>query len=264
MLHQGNPVKVRLEPAGAHAGIRFVRTDLEDHPEIIASLETLDGQAAQRRTSLAGASGVRVEMIEHMMAACLGLGLDNVRILIDGPELPIMDGSVQPYVELIDRAGLKTLDAPRQCYQLNQPVVFANDYAEIIALPAKRMHLTFFAMLREHGMENQAAEIDLVPEAFRSIAPARTFVFYEDVEKLRSAGLIKGGSLDCALVLRDGELLEGQGDYRLPNELACHKLLDLIGDLAILGRPIAAHISARGSGHALHQAFARQLVKELT
>jgi UDP-3-O-[3-hydroxymyristoyl] N-acetylglucosamine deacetylase len=268
-LHGGQRARVRLAPAPAGSGVVFARMDLPGAPRFCAHEAEPDPSAAQRRTELVGPDGLtRVTTPEHLLAACLGLGLDNVLVELDGPELPIFDGSAQPLVELIDRAGIVPLKkAPRRPWRLLRPVVLAEEGREIVAIPAKSMQLAFFATMAHAGIPDQAVQIELAQDrrrsAFRAIAPARTFVFYEEVEKLRQAGLIRGGSLDCAIILRDGHPIAESGDYRLPNELACHKLLDLLGDLALLGRPIDALVTARGSGHAMHQAFLKLLAKEI-
>jgi UDP-3-O-[3-hydroxymyristoyl] N-acetylglucosamine deacetylase len=268
-LHSGARVHLWLKPAPADTGILFARRDLTGTPVVPARPDAVDRLALQRRTELVGADGARVATPEHLLAACLGLGVDNLRIELDGPEVPIFDGSVRPFVELIERAGLKTLKAARRYWNLKRPVTLADGDREIVAVPARSMQLAFFCELKQAGIENQAAEWEVGGDAaaFRELSAARTWVAYEDVERLRQAGLIRGGSLANAIVLRDGRPVAPEGterrDYRLPNELACHKLLDLIGDLALLGRPVGALITARGSGHAMHQAFVEKLGKEI-
>jgi UDP-3-O-acyl N-acetylglucosamine deacetylase len=262
-LHTGKVVRVRLCPAGAGEGIYFVRTDLPGQPRVAVTPDAVNHEALQRRTELITPEGVVVATPEHLLSAAFGLGVDNLRVELNGPELPIFDGSVLPFATLITQAGVVELEAPRRAWRLRRPVILIRENASLIAIPAARMQLAFFAELRHAGMENQAVEVTLTPEEFeRKLAPSRTFCFFEEVERLRAAGLIRGGSLDCAIVIKDGKPL--QGNYRLPNELACHKLVDLIGDLAVLGRPVQAHISAHGSGHALHHAFIEVLRKELT
>jgi UDP-3-O-acyl N-acetylglucosamine deacetylase len=261
-LHSGASIHVRLLPAPADAGIRFRRADLPHQPIIPVSPDAIRRDAANRRTELTEPAGTAVATTEHLLAACLGLGLDNALIELDGPELPIFDGSALPYVDLIDRAGLTELDAPRRLWRLRRPVSLVRERAQLHAVPAAQLCLAFVADLAAAGLPCQVASLALHPDTFRAaIAPARTFCFYEDVEQLRAAGLIRGGSLDCAIVLRDGRPIGT--DYRLPNELSCHKLLDLMGDLAILGRPIGALISAHATGHALHHEFIDLLRKEL-
>lgn len=262
-LHTGRLVRMRLCPAVADEGVYFVRTDLPGEPCVRVHPDSVNHEALQRRTELINAEGVVVATPEHFLAAALGLGLDNVRVEISGPELPIFDGSVLPFAQLIRKAGLATLQASRRRWRLLRPVSLVRDHASIVAHPAERMELAFFAELRHAGMENQSVGLTLTPEQFQmKLAPSRTFCFYDEVERLKAAGLIRGGSLDCALVIKAGKPMES--DYRLPNELACHKLIDLIGDLAILGRPLNAFISAHGTGHALNHAFIEQLRKELT
>lgn len=261
-LHTGQIVRVRLRPAAAGEGIYFVRTDLPDSPRVAAAPQSVNHAALRRRTELLSPEGVTVATPEHLLAAAFGLGLDNVRVELNGPELPIFDGSVLPFVDLIKQAGLAPLGAARRRWRLRRPVSLVRDHASIFAHPARRMELAFFAELRHAGIENQAVSITLRPDEFENIlAPSRTFCFFDEVERLREAGLIRGGSLQCAIVIKDGKPLDGE--YRLPNELASHKLVDLIGDLAILGRPVEAYISAHGTGHALHHAFIELLGKEL-
>ena len=261
-LHTGLRVRFHLTEAAADEGIVIIRADLEGSPCIYVRPESVRRGALQRRTELVGEAGAIVATLEHLLAACLGLGLDNVRVWVDGPEMPIFDGSALPYVEVIREAGLTSLEAPRRAWRLRQPVTLINGNAEIMAVPAEQMELAFFAEFPHEGMASQSAALALESEDFaRCLAPARTFCFYEEVEPLLEAGLIRGGSMDCAIVIREGRPLGG--DYRLPNELACHKLVDLIGDLAVLGRPVKALITARGSGHALNHAFIEMLRKEL-
>jgi UDP-3-O-[3-hydroxymyristoyl] N-acetylglucosamine deacetylase len=261
-LHTGASVRVTVQPAAADHGLVFVRTDLPGAPEIPARHASINAAALTRRTELTGPGGASVATIEHLLAACFGLGIDNARFEIDGPEVPILDGSALPWTDLLQRVGRTPQAAPRRPLRLRRPVSLIRDTAEIIAVPAERLHATFFADLSRAGMQNQAASFTLGRDDFaQCLAPARTFTFHEDVEKLRAAGLIRGGSLECAIILKDGAPF--QTEYRLPNELACHKLLDLIGDLAILGRPVAAMITARATGHALHHAFVQQLLEEL-
>jgi UDP-3-O-[3-hydroxymyristoyl] N-acetylglucosamine deacetylase len=235
----------------------------DGEPRVAVTPDAVNHEALRRRTELVSPEGVVIATPEHLLAAAAGLGVDNLRVELNGPELPIFDGSALPFATMINKVGLALLVAPRRFWRLRRPVSLVTDNASLIAIPAARMQLAFFAELRHAGMENQSVELTLNPREFElKLAASRTFCFFEEVERLREAGLIRGGSLDCAIVIQNGKPL--QGDYRLPNELACHKLVDLIGDLAVLGRPVQAHISAHGTGHALHHAFIEQLRKELT
>ena len=261
-LHSGAQVRVRLCPAAANEGIRFIRTDLPGQPSILATPESVNRPALARRTELLGPEGVAVATVEHLLATCLAMGVDNLRVELDGPELPIFDGSAMPFVRMICQVGTTPLERPRRRLRLRRPVSLIRPGAEIHAVPADAMDLAFIVDLSRAGLPPQVALHSLGSADFAAkVAPARTFCFFEDVEALRAAGLIRGGSLECAIVIRDGHPVDSE--YRLPNELACHKLLDLIGDLAILGCPLGAMVSARATGHALHHEFIDLLRKDL-
>lgn len=263
-MHSGLPVKLRIEPGEPDTGIVFVRGDVHGEPEIVVRPENVVPDALNRMTVMRGESHseATVGMTEHLLAACAGLGVVNVRVVLDAPECPIFDGSAQRYVELLREAGTKSQGKPQRCFRLRKPVGLIKDRAEIIALPAERTRLTFFAEFRHAGMDDQQVTFEPARDDFASlVAPARTFCFEKDIAQLRKAGLIKGGTLDCAIVIKEGE--PTQGTYRLKNELARHKLLDLMGDLAVLGAPVLAMVSARATGHALHYEFVRMLQKEL-
>jgi UDP-3-O-acyl N-acetylglucosamine deacetylase len=265
-VHTGRPARLTLAPAPIDSGVVFVREDLPGRPEIKVGPESARIEESRRMTVLQapgrdGGEPARVGMVEHLLAALAGLGVDNAIVTLDGFECPIFDGSATPYVELIRRAGIVEQEATAPCLTLLRPLVISGERGEIVALPAERTRLTFFAEFAEHGLADEWATFDASADDFAlEVAPARTFIFWPEVEALRKAGMIRGGSLDCAVVLRDGKPV--QGGFRLQNELARHKLLDLMGDLAVLGRPLAALISARASGHALNQEFVRRVAKE--
>lgn len=262
-VHTGAQVTLRLEPAPEGAGVVFVRTDLPGRPEIAVRPEAARIEDSRRMTVLESADGAaRVGMIEHLLAACAGLGVHNLRVELDHFECPIFDGSARPYVEMMLGAGLERQTAPAPSLRLRRPVILRRGGAQIVALPAQRARFTFFAEFRDHGLPDEQVTFEPASGDFAAeIAPARTFCFWEEIEALREAGLIQGGSLDCAIVLRDGQ--PWRSTFRLKNELAKHKLLDLMGDLAVLGAPVLALISARASGHALHQEFAGLLAEEV-
>lgn len=265
-VHSGSRVRLELEPAEPNSGIVFRRIDLEGAPEIPVGLESLPDRAPRRMTVLeqggGGKSPASVGMTEHLLASCLGLGISNLRIAVSGPECPILDGSALPYVEALKQAGIREQTGPLRTFRLRRPVCFKNGQVDIVAIPAEKPRFTFFAEFAHAGIPDQQATFDLCRGDFAvEIAPARTFCFYEEVKELLASGLGQGGSNDSVIVLRDGGPMTG--DYRLQNELARHKLLDLMGDVAILGAPVRALISARRSGHATHQEFVRLLRKEL-
>lgn len=282
-VHSGRPATLRLIPADPNTGIVFVRTDLAGAPEMPARIENIKTESLVRMTVLHNREwrgedplrmGASVGMIEHLMASCAGLGVTNLRVELDGPECPIFDGSGEFYVRLIHEAGIAPQNAPMRRWRLRKPVGLVRDNVEIIALPAESTRYTFFAEFRHAGMKDQQATFELFADDFASeVAPARTFCFWKDIEMLLKAGLIKGGSTENAIVIKDAAPVkvgedktpqpDGEFNWRVPNELARHKMLDLIGDLSVLGGPVLALISARASGHATHQEFARMLAPEL-
>ena len=270
-VHSGKPARLRLVPAPPGAGIVFARVDLPGAPEIPAQRERVKREMLRRMTVIAAPEGpAMVCMVEHLLACCAGFGISNLRVELDGPECPIFDGSGLEYARLIAGAGLDVSDRPRRRFRIARPVALIKDRAEIVAIPAERTRYTFFAEFRHAGMPDEQATFEPGAGDFASeVAPARTFCFWQDVEALRAAGLIKGGSLENAIVLKDGgpiQMREGAvvpAEYRLKNELARHKLFDLMGDLSLLGGPVLALVSARASGHALHHEFAELLAKEL-
>ncbi len=266
-VHGGRQVRLRLEPAEADSGIRFFRIDLPGTPVIPVSPASVKRSGVQRMTVLQapGAEGsvATVGMTEHLLAACSAAGLTNLNVIINAAECPILDGSALEYWRLIETAGLLDQGKPARVLRLRKPVCLITPDADIIALPAGRMRLTFFGEFRNRGFADEQATFDLSHGDFsRDIAPARTFAFYEEIESMLNDDLIQGGSLDCAIVIRDGQPMNTA--YRLKNELARHKLLDLMGDLGVLGAPVLASISARKSGHALHHDFIELLKEELT
>jgi UDP-3-O-acyl N-acetylglucosamine deacetylase len=274
-VHSGRRVRLRLLPAAENSGIAFVRTDLPGAPEIPARSENVHRAALQRMTVLRnGVASAEVGMVEHLLAVCVGLGVDNLRVELDSAECPIFDGSGAAYVRLIREAGLVEQLSPVRRFHLRRPVALLRENCDLVAIPAERVRFTFFAEFRHAGMTDQQVTFDPSREDFASgIAPARTFCFWNDIEGLLNAGLIKGGSTENAIVLKDGRPIKlapdgspvEDADFRprLPNELARHKLLDLMGDLAVLGGELCALISARASGHSAHQEFARLLQAEL-
>lgn len=266
-VHGGRAVRLRLEPAAPDAGLRFIRTDLPGEPAIAVCPASVRRSGVQRMTLLespAEDGGVAtVGMTEHLLAACSAAGVTNLDIRLDAPECPILDGSALEYWRLLQEAGVTEQDRRARTLRLRRPVTLTTPDADIVALPADRMRLTYFAEFRSRGFPDEQVTFDVERDDFATeIAPARTFAFYEEIEALRNSDLIQGGSLDCAIVLRDGRPMNTA--YRLQNELARHKLLDLLGDLGVLGAPVLAAISARKSGHALHHEFIDRMKEELT
>lgn len=247
-LHSGAPVKLRLEPAPAGAGVVFQRTDLPDAPDVPARPGQL--ATAQRRTVLREGEA-EVGMVEHLLAACAGMRVDNLVARVDGPELPGGDGSAAPYVELLKKAGVVEQKKPRKVVRVEEPRVFREDGAELVLLPPSGDGLRLrYVPEYPQGVDATPVVFDAERDDFAAqLAPARTFVVAADIEKLLAAGLGKGASAENTLVL-------GAPDapaMRLDREPTRHKLLDLLGDLALLGADLHADVLALRSGHGLNQ-----------
>ena len=226
-LHSGQQVRLRLLPAEAGHGLRFVRTDLPSAPEVQVQPAAL---CSGMRCTALEQQGVGVRTVEHLLAALAACGVDHARIELDAEELPILDGSARPWLDLVLEAGLAPLEGAPPTLVVREPVVERLGASVLIALPAPRLRLTV-ASLTDHPVAGQQLlDVVIDPEVFAtSIAPARTFCFEEEVAKLQAAGLVRGGSLDNALVVHADRY---SSPLRVPQEMAAHKLLDLLGDLA--------------------------------
>ena len=286
-LHTGETVKINILPAPANHGYKFQRMDLEKQPIIKADADLVI--STDRGTTLEK-NGVRVYTTEHLLAALYGMQVDNVLIQIAGPEIPIMDGSAMVFVEAIETAGIKELELPRDYFefQMNQPYEDLDRGIEMLAVPYPEFRLTVMVDYDSPVLGTQHANIYSIEDFKKDIAPCRTFVFLRELEELARAGLIKGGDIDNAIVLveRDNipkeeldELaallgkehleidLRGIGtlnnaELKFVNEPARHKLLDIIGDLALVGKPIKGHILAARPGHSGNVSFAK-IIKQI-
>ena len=264
-LHSGVTTTVTLNPAEPGQGRCFVRTDLPGQPVIPATLEAINPTMLSTELSQGEAS---VRTVEHLLAALSGLGIDNVQIAIAGPELPLLDGSALGWVEAIRQAGRRPQGVPRSVARLSRPVSVHHGDAFVAAFPAPEARLTYGIDFEVAAIGNQwfswspAAE-PFGPEGFATVvAPARTFGLAYQVEQLRASGLIQGGSLDNALVCGEQGWLNPP--LRFDNEPARHKMLDLIGDLSLLGSLPIAHVVAYKASHRLHGELAIALVSALT
>lgn len=254
-LHSGETVHCTLHPALEQTGIRFVRTDLPQHPDIPAHLEYVVSTQLSTRLQRGEAS---VQTIEHLLAALAGLGISNVRVELDGPEVPILDGSAQEWVEAITQVGILTQSSPQPCLRISEPTTIWDGDAFVTAVPAQEWRYTYGIDFPETPIQQQwHSWIVGIPSFLTDIAPARTFVREQDITALQKVGLIKGGSLDNALVAgREGWV---NPPLRLECEPVRHKLIDLLGDLSLLGADLQGHILAYKAGHRLHIQLAQQL-----
>jgi len=259
-LHTGARTRVTFLPADPGSGFRFVRTDLLGAPQIpVCPASAADDGGPLRRTVLRH-DGAEVHTVEHALAAARGLDLDNLTIELDGPEVPEpSEGSAARFVELLEEAGPIEQPADREPFVIRKPVTYRDGGVEILALPGEGLWLSFTIEYDHPLIGTQRRSLRLTPESFkREISRARTFVLHRDVESLRASGLIRGGSLDNAIVVGDQGLMNSE-PLRYPDEFVRHKLLDLLGDLALLGRPIEGQIHAVRSGHSHHMRFVREL-----
>lgn len=255
-LHSGNKVTLSLKPAPADFGIRFRRTDLGG-VEIPATVQHLAG--IQYATGLARDAG-SVETVEHLLAALVSLGVDNVVVELNTPEVPIMDGSSAPFIYLIHEAGVKRLAAPRKYLKVLEPISLSRGDKRIAIYPSDHFKVTYSIAFDHPMLRHQSRTIRISAESFvEEIAPARTFGFLKEVEMLRQQGLALGGSLENAIVIGDTGVLNNA--LRFDDEFVRHKILDVIGDLALVGRPIIGHVVAHRGGHALHTAFAAKVLE---
>ncbi len=258
-LHTGEKVTLRLQPAPIDHGIKFKRKDLQDEPTIDAKIENL--KTVERATTI-GEGSMRVHTVEHILAALSAMGVDNAIIEMDANEPPIGDGSAGPYVEVIKKAGVVPQEAPRRIFTVSEPLhIETKGGSLLVVLPDDKFRVSCTQM-GPQGRFTQFLSTEITPAIFeREIAPARTFVYYEDVQPLMDKNLIKGGSLENAIVVRGDSVLSKE-PLRFPDEFVRHKILDIIGDLALVGHRIRGHVIAVRPGHGPNAELARALARE--
>ncbi len=247
-LHSGQDIVINLYPAPPDGGFIFRRLDLSGHLEIKGNPENVVNTT--RATTL-GEGEVKISTVEHLLAASFAAGIDNLLVEVQGPEIPIMDGSAGPFYDIIQEAGRQEQPGDRRVWKIDAPLLLQEDNQTVLALPGEGLRITgvFFG---RPPVGNQLLDRT---DDWGDILKARTFGWMQDVEKLKSMGLIQGGSLDCAVVFdEDGP----RNELRFPHEPVAHKILDLLGDLALFG-PVHGHIIALGAGHYLHNLLARKL-----
>jgi UDP-3-O-[3-hydroxymyristoyl] N-acetylglucosamine deacetylase len=257
-LHSGNKVTLSLKPAPPDHGIRFQRSDLGGL-EIPATVTHLGG--IQYQTGLTR-EAVSVETVEHLLAALTALSIDNAIVELNHPEVPIMDGSAAPWVYLIlNEAGVKRLPMPRRYLKVLRPISLTQGDKRIALYPSDHFKVTYSISFDHPLLRHQSRTMRITEESFvEEIAPARTFGFLKEVEMLRQRGLALGGSLDNAIVLGETGVLNNA--LRFEDEFVRHKILDVIGDLSLVGYPLVGHLVAHRGGHALHTAFAAKILEE--
>jgi len=257
-LHTGEKVKINLRPAPANSGIKFVRTDLKGRPEVEVRFDNVFD------TTLAttiGTNGCKVSTIEHLMAAFFGLGIDNAVVELDGPEVPIMDGSAAPFVFLIKSGAVREQKSPKQFIVIKKPFKVDDGNRSVCIYPSKELKITYMIDFQHPLLRNQEYELTFSGRDFvREISTARTFGFMKDVETLKKNGFARGGSLDNAVVIDDFRIINEDG-LRFDDEFVRHKILDFIGDISIVGSPIIGHFVVKKSGHFLNQHMLRKLME---
>lgn len=258
-LHTGGKVTLTIKPAPEGHGFKFRRVDLEDQPFIDADVDKV--RTVERATTLAEGS-VKVHTVEHVISALTGMGVDNAIIEMDANEPPIGDGSSKPFVELIKKAGLQEQSAPRKIWEIREPIHLDTKKGPIITIVPSKEFKVSVTNVGPDGRVTQYFSSTVTPETYeKEIAPARTFTFYEDVKPLLDKGLIKGGSLENAVVIRGEEVLSKE-PMRFTNEFARHKALDIIGDFMLCGKRILGHVIAVMPGHGPNTQMAAKLKKE--
>ena len=259
-LHTGDEVTLTIKPAEAETGYLFRRTDLYGKPEI----KPLSNQVSElvRNTTISDGNA-KVHTIEHVLSALAGCGVDNAIIELDASEPPILDGSAKPFVNLVMEAEPVDLDKERSFIELHEPVSVTSGNRSMIALPYDGFRITCTSA-DDRGVHVQHLSLEIDPETYiAQVAPARTFTLYEDIEELLKLGKIRGGSLDSAIVIK-GDKIMSKEPLRFEDEFVRHKILDIVGDLCLLGRPVKAHIIAVRPGHSLNSELSAKILDSLS
>lgn len=284
-LHTGKEVTMTFHPAAANHGYKFKRVDLENQPVITADVNRV---SSTNRSTTISAGDASVTTVEHALSALLGLQIDNVMIDIDGPEAPIMDGSAREFVEMLSKVGIEEQEEERDYFEIEESISFKDEEsgAELMAFPSDDFQVTAMIDFNSPVLGHQYASLKSIDDYKKEIAPCRTFVFLHELEQLLEENLIKGGDLDNAIVIVDRVMKKKELDalakklgkpsvevdkegilntieLKFKNEAARHKLLDVMGDLALLGKPIKGRIVATKPGHTVNIEFAKLLKQKL-
>lgn len=259
-IHTGARVRLSIRPSASGTGIVFVRSDVHDRDNRIPATAASVTQTTLG-TVITNADGVSVSTIEHIMAALAALGIDNAVIELDGPEVPIMDGSALPFVQLLDRAGFRRQDLPQQVIEVLEPVIVTEGDKSAALYPCDRFEVRFEIVYDSKAVGHQVVDLEITEDSFRQeLASARTFGFVHEVEALRARGLARGGSLENAVVIDGDDVMNPEG-LRYDNECVRHKALDAVGDLYVLGMPLKARFVGIKAGHSLNNALVRALLE---
>lgn len=256
-LFTGEKVSLKVIGAPPNTGVCFRRVDLPEKPMLKAHLSFV--RETPRCTRLAD-NQVSLHMVEHLLSALSALGIDNIIIEVEGPEIMAADGSASPFVALIEKAGIVEQDVPKRVVTITQPIFWSEGEVHLVALPADEFRISYTMHYPQSALlKSQYYTISLSPEKFKEeIASCRTFSLYEEILPFIEKGMIKGGGLENALVIKGDQIMNPEG-ARFPDEMVRHKILDLIGDLSLIGCPIRGHIISVRSGHTSNIAFAKMI-----
>jgi len=256
-LHSGRRINMVLRPAEAGTGVVFHRTE----GERTVSIEALSANVVDTRlATVLGKGGLTVSTVEHLLAALTAFGIDNLHIDIDGPEVPVMDGSAAPFAEFLEQAGTRILSRSRKFLAVRQPITLVDGDKQVNLIPSRFFRVTFDIDFNHPCITPQQRTLKVTRNSFcREIAGARTFGFLREVEYLKANGLALGGSMDNAVVIGDEKILNPEG-LRYTDEFVRHKILDAIGDFSLLGYPILGHIRASKSGHDLNHRMVEKIL----
>ena len=258
-MHTGETVTLTLKPAPAGHGVVFKRTDLTGAPELPARIDHVTDLV---RATTIQSGHAKIHTVEHVLSALSGCGIDNALVEMDASEPPIMDGSARPFVALIGQAGAEEQDRDREYFTLDAPVSVTRGNSSVIAIPSDTFRISCTSS-DDRGVHTQHLSLTIDPESYETqIAPARTFTIYEDIEELLKLGKIRGGSLDCAVVIRGDKILSKE-PLRFKDEFVRHKILDIVGDVSLLGRSLKAHIVAMRPGHAINAELTKALFEKM-
>ena len=262
-LHSGTKVNVTLSPANSNSGIVFKRIDLEKNNEIVANFKNVS--SAKLCTKIENGTGANVSTIEHLMAAFYICGLDNLVVNLDGPEVPIMDGSAKDFVEIIKKCGLKSLEGKRQFVKIKKKIELKEDDKSISIIPCANKFDVKFTLKYERSplIQTQTNNTNFEDKNLENIYSARTFCLYEDIEEIKSIGLAKGGSLENAVVVKGDKVLN-EGGLRSKKEFVNHKILDLAGDFLLSGFRVLGSVECHHGGHELSNLFLKKLLNTKT